>query len=246
MTKMENNKERICFNFEKDKQKQIFFDKTKKSGIINNNNSVFLNKILSIKNQSLLNNALKKYPSEIFKKINSSSDNKKQNNINNTNNTNRSFNRNNKTNEFKQNSLTNLFEEMNINSPHIISNSNSNIFSPKLVSSKIIVNKNKNLGMSTHKEKDKEKDKDKDKEKNKENEKVYLDTYFNKDNTNNKKIKQAKEKERNNLNNEFFLNPEISFSNLYTSKYIRKPVVIKFNKAINNININTNTNTNTN
>ena len=166
MTKMENKKESICFNFEKDKQKQIFFDKTKKCGIINNNNSVFLNKILSIKNQSLLNNNIKKYPSEIFKKINSSSDNKKQNNINNTNNTNRSFNRNNKTNEFKQNSLTNLFEEMNINSPHIISNSNSNIFSPKLVSSKIIVNKNKNLGMSTHKERDKDRDKDKDKEYN--------------------------------------------------------------------------------
>ena len=243
MTKMENKKESICFNFEKDKQKQIFFDKTKKCGIINNNNSVFLNKILSIKNQSLLNNNIKKYPSEIFKKINSSSDNKKQNNINNTNNTNRSFNRNNKANEFKQKSLTNLFEEMDINSPHIISNSNSNIFSPKLVSSKIIVNKNKNLGMSTHKERDKDRDKDKDKDKNKENEKIYLDTYFNKDNTNNKKIKQAKEKERHNLNNEFFLNPEISFSNLYTSKYIRKPVVIKFNNAINPININTNTNT---
>ena len=133
MTKMENKKESICFNFEKDKQKQIFFDKTKKCGIINNNNSVFLNKILSIKNQSLLNNNIKKYPSEIFKKINSSSDNKKQNNINNTNNTNRSFNRNNKANEFKQKSLTNLFEEMDINSPHIISNSKSNIFSPKLV-----------------------------------------------------------------------------------------------------------------
>ena len=60
MIEMESRKESICFNFEKDQQKQNFFDKAKKCDIIHNNNSVFLHKILSIKNQSLLNYTLKK------------------------------------------------------------------------------------------------------------------------------------------------------------------------------------------
>ena len=44
MIKMENKKESICFNFEKDEQKQNFFDKAKRCDIIHNNNSVFLHK----------------------------------------------------------------------------------------------------------------------------------------------------------------------------------------------------------
>ena len=72
MSKMEAKKESICFNFEKKKQKQNFYDKAKKCNFINNYNSVFLHKILSVKNQTLLNGTLKKYPSEIFKKENTS------------------------------------------------------------------------------------------------------------------------------------------------------------------------------
>ena len=68
MIKMENKKESICFNFEKDEQKQNFFDKAKKCDIIHNNNSVFLHKILSVKNQTLLNDALKKTQSETSNK----------------------------------------------------------------------------------------------------------------------------------------------------------------------------------
>ena len=246
MSKMEAKKESISFNFEKNKQKQNFFDKAKKCNIINNYNSVFLHKILSVKNQSLLNGTLKKYPSDIFKKVNTSSDAKKSNAKNNMN---KSMNRNSQTTTFKQRSLTNLFDEINNKSPQVnSSNSKINIFSPKLISSKIIVNKNKHLGIYTQKEKDKVKEtekkdeNDKDEDNNKENEKVYLNTYFNKNNTINSKRNQQ-EKDKPNLNNEFCQNPEISFSNLYTSKYIRKPVVIKFNNLINPININNTTNT---
>ena len=64
MLKIVPHKESICFNFENNEEKQ-FFDKAKRSDIIRNNNSVFLHKILSIKNQSLLNYTLKKVQSQI-------------------------------------------------------------------------------------------------------------------------------------------------------------------------------------
>jgi hypothetical protein len=221
MIKMENKKESICFNFEKDEQKQNFFDKAKKCDIIHNNNSVFLHKILSVKNQSLLNDTLKK--NELQSNtvgIQNIISEKKMFKCN----SNRSLHRHNtqKSESLKQNSFANLLAEININSPRNNSNSISNIFSPK-----IIVNKNKNLGNII--QRDKEKDKDK------ENDKLYLNTYFNRDNT-------SKMKDKININNEFFLNPEISFSNLYTCKYLRKPVVIKFNNGVNPVNFN-NTNT---
>ena len=222
MLKMENQKESICFNFEKDEQKQNFFDKAKKCDIIHNNNSVFLHKILSVKNQTLLNNTLKKNQSEVLKDLNSSSEKKIY-----KCNSNRTLHRH-KTETNKQNSFTNLLSEINFNSPQNNSSSKTNIFSPQLSSPKIIVNKNKNLGNVIQKEKDKD------------NENLYLKTYFNKDNTHNDKCGQNKEKI--NLNNEYFLNPEISFSNLYTCKYLRKPVVIKFNSGINPINFNNNNN----
>ena len=90
---MENSKESISFNFGRDIQKQNFLNKTKKYNIIPNNNSVFLHKILSVKNETLLNYTLKKNSSEYFKKIKSSTDNKKGDNKNNTNS---SFHRNKK------------------------------------------------------------------------------------------------------------------------------------------------------
>ena len=222
MLKMEDQKESICFNFEKDEQKQNFFDKAKKCDIIHNNNSVFLHKILSVKNQTLLNNTLKKNQSEVLKDLNSSSEKRIY-----KCNSNRTLHRH-KTESNQQNTFSNLLSEINFNSPQNNSSSKTNIFSPKLSSPKIIVNKNKNLGNAIQKEKDKE------------NENLYLKTYFNKDNSHNEKC--GLNKEKINLNNEFFLNPEISFSNLYTCKYLRKPVVIKFNSDINPINFNNNNN----
>ena len=224
MLKMEDQKESICFNFEKDEQKQNFFDKAKKCDIIHNNNSVFLHKILSVKNQTLLNNTLKKNQSEVLKDLNSSSEKRIY-----KCNSNRTLHRH-KTETNQQNNFSNLLSEINFNSPQNNSCSKTNIFSPKLSSPKIIVNKNKNLGNAIQKEKDKE------------NENIYLKTYFNKDNSHNDKC--GLNKEKINLNNEFFLNPEISFSNLYTCKYLRKPVVIKFNSDINPINFNNNNNNN--
>ena len=69
MIKLSSPKESICFNFENEDQKR-FFDKAKKCDIIKNNNSVFLRKILSVKNQSLLNETLKQSKSQIFNHIN--------------------------------------------------------------------------------------------------------------------------------------------------------------------------------
>ena len=229
---METQKESICFDFGKDEQKQIFFDKAKKCDIIHNNNSVFLHKILSVKNQTLLDYTLKKNETESQKNdLNTISELKKSNHKSASNRT-LQRNKTSVSSTIKQNSLTNLLAEINFNSPqNTTSNIKTNIFSPRVASPKIIVNKNKNLGNIILKEK--EKDKEKDKEKNKENENIYSNTYFNKDNTNRNKNKT----ENQNLNNEYFVNPEISFSNLYTSNYIRKPVVIKFNKGINPINI---------
>ena len=225
MIKMEQHKESICFDFGKDQQKQNFFDKAKKCDIIHNNNSVFLHKILSVKNQSLLDYTLKKNHSEI-KNLNYSSETKKSN-INQIS-SNRTLYHN-QTETFEQNTLTKLLTDINFNSPHSNSNSKANIFN----SPKIVVNKNKNLGNINQKG-------GTDKEKEKENERICLNTYFNKENIYNNKNRSRKE--NINLNNEYFLNPEISFSNLYTSKYLRKPVVIKFNNNINPINLINNNN----
>ena len=229
MIKMEQHKESICFDFGKDQQKQNFFDKAKKSDIIHNNNSVFLHKILSVKNQSLLDYTLKNSHSEI-KNLNYSSETKKSN-INQSS-SNRTLYHN-QTETFDQNTLAKLLSDINFNSPHSNSNSKANIFT----SPKIVVNKNKNLGNINQKG-------GTDKEKEKENERICLNTYFNKDNIYNNKNRSRKE--NINLSNEYFLNPEISFSNLYTSKYLRKPVVIKFNNNINPINLTNNHSCNNN
>ena len=229
MIKMEQHKESICFDFGKDQQKQNFFDKAKKSDIIHNNNSVFLHKILSVKNQSLLDYTLKNSHSEI-KNLNYSSETKKSN-INQSS-SNRTLYHN-QTETFDQNTLAKLLSDINFNSPHSNSNSKANIFN----SPKIVVNKNKNLGNINQKG-------GTDKEKEKENERICLNTYFNKDNIYNNKDRSRKE--NINLSNEYFLNPEISFSNLYTSKYLRKPVVIKFNNNINPINLINNNSCNNN
>ena len=138
MLKIVPHKESICFNFENNEEKQ-FFDKAKRSDIIRNNNSVFLHKILSIKNQSLLNYTLKKVQSQILNNLNTSLDTKKENDQNNT------------TRYIHRNQSVDL----NYNSPH--SNSNSSLLSPKIFSPKIMVNKNKNLGSFSQKEKEKEK-----------------------------------------------------------------------------------------
>ena len=220
MIKTETQRKSISFNFEKDEQKQNFFDKAKKCDIIRNNNSVFLHKILSFKNQSLLDYTLRKNESEILNNSNCSSFETKK--FMNKNSSNRSLHRN-KTVSIKQNALTTLLAEINFNSPqnNSISRENINIFSPK-----IIVNKNKNLGNIVQK--------DKGKDKNKENERLYLNNYFNKDSA--ITIKSKLKNENQNLSNDYYINPEINFSNLYTSKYLRKPVVIKFNTNINPIN----------
>ena len=230
MIKNEPHKESICFNFGKDEQKKDFFDKAKKCDIIHNNNSVFLHKILSVKNQSLLDYTLKHNQSQSLNNVNSSSDTK----IN--SNTGARKNHRTLTTSLKQSPISNLLVDLNFNSPQNSSNLNL-LFSPK-----IIVNKNKNLGNISLKEKDKDKDKDR----------ICLNTtFFNKCSSSNCRIKEkAKNEERPSFKSETSINPEISFSNLYTNKYLRKPVVIKFNNGfkpdIVNNSLNSNDNSNSN
>ena len=230
MIKNEQHKESICFNFGKDEQKKDFFDKAKRSDIIHNNNSVFLHKILSVKNQSLLDYTLKHNQSQSLNNLNSSSDTKLNSNIASRKN-NRTL-----TTSLKQSPISNLLVDLNYNSPQNRLNLNL-LFSPK-----IIVNKNKNLGNISLKEKDKDQEKDG----------ICLNTtFFNKCSSSNCRIKEkSKNEERPSFKSETSVNPEISFSNLYTNKYLRKPVVIKFNNGfkpeIVNNSINSNDNSNSN
>ena len=230
MIKNEQHKESICFNFGKNEQKKDFFDKAKRCDIIHNNNSVFLHKILSVKNQSLLDYTLKHNQSQSLNNLNSSSDTKINSNTASRKN-HRAL-----TTSLKQSPISNLLVDLNYNSPQNSSNLNL-LFSPK-----IIVNKNKNLGSINLKEKDKDKDKDR----------ICLNTtFFNKCSSSNCRIKEKiKNEERPSFKSETSVNPEISFSNLYTNKYLRKPVVIKFNNGfkpdIANNSINSNDNSNSN
>ena len=230
MIKNEQHKESICFNFGKDEQKKDFFDKAKRSDIIHNNNSVFLHKILSVKNQSLLDYTLKHNQSQSLNNLNSSSDTKLNSNIASRKN-HRTL-----TTSLKQSPISNLLVDLNYNSPQNRLNLNL-LFSPK-----IIVNKNKNLGNISLKEKDKDQEKDG----------ICLNTtFFNKCSSSNCRIKEKnKNEERSSFKSETSVNPEISFSNLYTNKYLRKPVVIKFNNGfkpeIVNNSINSNDNSNSN
>ena len=234
MNKLPSQKESICFNFENDDQKR-FFDKAKKCDIIRNNNSIFLRKILSVKNQNLLNETLKPSKSQIFNRIKTSTYDPKNLNTNINNSSSNLTLIPNKTDSYQ-----------NILSPQIcldgvsLNNSFKIEISPKkILSPKIIVNKNKNLRLHPQKEKDKDL-------------LLYPDNHIlsEKDNINTinnvHQILNTQIKEKyglNTVNTEYNINPEISFSNLYTKNYIRKPVVINFKNGFNSINIKEKNNT---
>ena len=214
-----NKKDSICFNFDNDEQKN-FFDKAKKSDIIHNNNSIFLQKILSIKNQSLLNQTLRQSKSQIFNNINESNSESKILNLNNSS-TNLTL-----INNKIQNTFNNILDEVNLDNSlkKITKSPKRKVFSPK-----IIVNKNRKLCI--HKDKDKEQENNKNEGNIKEP--LYLLEPFTYQDKNNKTINQTiKEKYcSNTINIDCNITPEISFSNLYTKNYVRKPVVIKFNNG---------------
>ena len=228
MIKLSSPKESICFNFENEDQRS-FFDKAKKCDIIKNNNSVFLRKILSVKNQSLLNETLKQSKSQIFNHINTSKYEEKTFNVNNSS-SNLTLNPNKIDNSFNQYLSPKIcLEDINFNNTFKIDISPSKVQSPK-----IIVNKNKNLRLHTQKEKEKE---------NINEQTPFSETIFSE--KNNASIDSQKTLDQNikgkyslnTINTDFNINPEIKFSNLYTKNYIRKPVVIKFKKGFNCTNI---------
>ena len=138
MINLSTHKESICFNFENEDQKN-FFDKAKKCDIIKNNNSIFLRKILSVKNQSLLKETLKQSKSQIFNHINSSSYDNKNLNINNSS-SNLTLIPKKEDNSFNQFLSPKIcLDDINFNDSFKIDISPSKVLSPK-----IIVNKNKN------------------------------------------------------------------------------------------------------
>ena len=226
MINLSTHKESICFNFENEDQKN-FFDKAKKCDIIKNNNSIFLRKILSVKNQSLLKETLKQSKSQIFNHINSSSYDNKNLNINNSS-SNLTLIPKKEDNSFNQFLSPKIcLDDINFNDSFKIDISPSKVLSPK-----IIVNKNKNLRLHSQKEKEIIKEQT-----------PKTETLFSeKDNASNESLKNSNQNIRgkyglNTINTEFNINPEIKFSNLYTKNYIRKPVVIKFKKGFNCTNI---------
>ena len=235
MIKLSSPKESICFNFENEEQK-IFFDKAKKCDIIHNNNSIFLRKILSIKNQSLLEKTLKQSKSQIFNHISTSTYDPKNTNIKiNNSSSNLTLNPKNEENSNKKILIPQLrLDDINLDNSFKFEISPKKSFSPK-----IIVNKNKNLGFHIQKEKENIKEPT-----------LYSDKTLFSEKENNINIQttiESKIKEKyslNTINTDFNINPEICFSNLYTKNYIRKPVVIKFKKGLNFNNIKNSNNNN--
>jgi hypothetical protein len=223
MNKNEFKKKSISFKLDTAKQKYIF-DKTKNSEILQNDKSLFLRKILSMKNQLLINQALKNNTSEIVSNLNSSSDLKSTNVIDETNKT---MVRN-KTSFFNKN---NLVIDLNINKTH--NNSKKDLLTPNNISQKIHVNKNKNLGNYTRNEKSNEKI-------------LYNSRDYNTNNNNyncnyKKVLKQKLTKKPKNLK-VHFKGENLSPSCPYKNKFIRKPIVIKFENGfnINNLSYNGN------
>ena len=221
MNKNEFKKKSISFKLNTAKQRYIF-DKTKNSEILQNNKSLFLQKILSMKNQSLINQSLKNNTSEIVSNLNSSSDLKSTNIIDETNKT---MIRN-KTSFFNKN---NLVIDLKINKTH--NNSKKDLFTPNNISQKIHVNKNKNLGNYPSKEKSYEKI-------------LYNSSNYNINNykCNYKKVLKQKLTKRTKNLKVHFIGENLSPSCSYKNKFIRKPVVIKFENGfnINNLSYNSN------
>ena len=231
MIKLSNHKESICFNFENDEQKK-FFEKAKKCDIIHNNNSIFLRRILSVKNQSLLNQTLKQSKSQIFKHINTLTYDSNNLNIN-TNNYNSNLSTiPNKTKNSYNNILSPqiCLDEINFNNSFQLEISPKKVLSPK-----IIVNKNKNLRFHSQKEKENIKEPSLLTDNTIFSEKDNISIINNERQTFNSNIKEKYG--LNTINTDYNINPEINFSNLYTKNYIRKPVVIKFENCFNHTNV---------
>ena len=232
MIKLSSPKESICFNFENEDQRR-FFDKAKKCDIIKNNNSVFLRKILSVKNQSLLNETLKQSKSQIFNHINTSTYNNNNVNINNSS-SNLTLIQNKIDDSFNPILSPRICLDDNFNNSFKIEVSPKKVFSPK-----IVVNKNKNLRINIQKEKENDINKENIKELPLCTETIITE----KDNTILDIQKNLGQKVKykyslNTINTDCnIINPEMSFSNLYTKNYMRKPVVIKFKNGFNCSNI---------
>ena len=201
MNKIDSPTESISFKLDNKRKK---FPLDKNSEIFINNNSLFLRKILSIKNQSLLEETLKNSKSDKFINLNSSSYlqhsfRNKEKEI--------SISRNN-TYFFNNKYL------LNSNNPYI--NSNLNYYYPENFSPKIRVNKKKFLGNYIQKEKESTK------------------TNINKNNNCHfERILKRRIIKKVKSNKNQFINKDLSPSSLYKNGFFRKPVIFKFENDFN-------------
>ena len=207
-----------------------YFDKAKKSDIIRNESSLFLKRIIAVKSQdskkikSHNSNSNMNYSSEVNKKYYKNEMNKTMTG--------------NITSILKKGNLLIDYNKNHYKSKNKSKNKNKNINfpSPENISRKIYVNKNRYLRNSVKREKQKI------------NDKIQI---FNNSNNKNKVLrKQNIDKKINAKKQTHLLNTtdstELSCSSLYTNKFIRKPIVIKYEISSNKNNLYNNYNYNTN
>ena len=213
MNKNLSQRQRFWLNLEKER-KMDGFEKTQKTKIILKNGLKYLNKIPFVINHPLKEEELRNNKSEIVNNHNFSSYIKKANNNKNISPTLTK----NKTAFFPK---SDLIIDYYINNN--LSKSNSNFFSYK--DKKIFVNKNKDLGNYIQKEKEKEKM-----------------VYNNNKNYNHKIITKLRKIKREHSPKDHFIDEDLCNSNSYKNCFLRKPVVIKFEKDFNMNNTYNNTN----
>ena len=212
MNKNLSQRQKFWLNLEKERKRDDF-EKTQKTKIILKEGSQYLNKIPSVINYPLKKGVLKNKNSEILNNCNFSAYMKNTNDISPTITKN-------KASFFPKKELI-IDYYINNN----LSKSNSNFFSLK--NKKIYVNKNKDLGNNIQKEKDKEK------------EKMIYNNYTN---YTYKKIAKQRRIKREYSPKVHFIDDDLSHSNSYKNSFIRKPVIIKFEKDFNMNNTYNNTN----
>ena len=210
MNTIDSQRENISINLVNQRKKSLF-DKKKNFEIVQNNNSLFLNKIQSLLEETLNNNN----NSDMFNSLNTSTDLKNSY-------VNSEMEKpmiKNKTSFFNNN---NLIIHLKAITPHnTIETGNLNFLSPKnnCCTKKILVNKNKNLGNFI-----------------KEKESINSPKIRN-SNDNFKRILKHRMIKKVNSNNINLINTDLSLSSLYKNKIIRKPVIIKFENDFNINNI---------
>ena len=198
---------KIGFKYHKEIIKDIF-DKAKKCDIIHNDNSIFLNKVISSKKKTIINKILKKENLNIFSNYYDT-----------------------KTTFQREKKLFNSPNKFLIEINRTQNYSNSNIFSQRNISHKIYVNKNKNLGNNAKREKTSSNSFFKLDNNNTNKNYNYI---FN-ERLKKKTLKKFNSNRNGNLN--LNLEKVLNYSSLCNSKFIKRPVESKIENSLSTSNI---------